>query len=142
MYRFLAMLCLFVRACRYSSKCRWRQGSAKRPWCLREQPRKLHEGFMKPPRSLRNHGGSTKASRALQDAVAAQPFSGCSGATIASWSLRGAVADPSRSLCGAFTNSTSPRCNPCSLKGVFIVNPRSPRRKHVVSIFGAGLVLR
>ena len=78
------------------TNCRWcqggakvepklREGSTERTWSRREQPRRLHEGFMKPLPSLHNHRCSAKASRTLHDAVAAHRH-------------RGIFAEPSSSL--------------------------------------------
>ena len=119
---------------------RFREASRKRPWWRSQQPRKLHEGFMKPPLNLRNHGGSTKASRTLYDAVAAHPFCGCSGATtVASRSLRGTFVEPSSRSLHKFNK---PQKQPQLPKGRFHGESVIPSAKPcVVSIFGLGLGL-
>ena len=84
---------LVSRACQYLTNCRWR----------REQPRRLHEDFMKPPRSLRNHRGSRRPrersmmpSRRIHLMDSPAPPRLLHGAFVEpSWSLYGAFADPS-----------------------------------------------
>ena len=120
------------RACHYLTICRWRQSGTKAPRRLHEAimvapratteaPRKLHEAATKPSQPRRLHEGLVNAPLRRR------------GASIL-WIFRhhhGCFVEPSRSLPRVLTNSTSPRCNRSSPKGVFIVNPRSPRRNRV-----------
>ena len=94
-----------------------------------EAPRRLHEAGANPSQFFSNHGGSTKASRTLHERIHFV------GALSPPQLLSGTFVEPFRSVYGAFTHSTSPRCNRSSLSGVFIVNPRPPRSNHVAFQF-------
>lgn len=98
---------------------------------------RLRQSSAKTPRS--DYGGSAKASRSLREAFATTKASRRPRERSMMQSPRIVISVASKSLQGAFTSSTSSRCNRSSLTDVFKIYPSSsPRCNHVAFQFFRG----